>query len=832
MPNTLDNIKDLVAKISYLESIIKYSPVMIYWKDKNSIYLGCNQNFINVVGYESCDDIIGKTDYDLPWHTQAEKFRIDDHDVINNDLPKLNIEDIIFNKNGEKRYVITNKVPLYNTKKEIIGVLGIATDITERKTIENELRASKATQAEFEMLNNIIKYSPDWIYWKDKNSIHLGSNEQFAKAAGLKSREEMVGKTDYDFPWHARADKYRLDDQDVISSGTPKLNIEDTVLISDRQEVVVISNKVPLRNLAGEIIGILGIATDITHQKEIERDLKSAKEAAEAADVAKTEFIANMSHDIRTPLSGVVGLGSIVEQEITDPNIKSKIHDMVKSADELLNMLNEILDVVSLSNVTVNDIHEDPFDLAHLVQTIVDLEQSSVDLKKIQLLQSIDTKIPLVLIGDHKKIHHIILNLVGNSIKFTKTGQVNINIKLSKAWDDKVELLFEVTDTGMGIPSESLDKIFELFYKVTPSYKGLDKGHGVGLHIVRTYTELLGGKISVESKINEGSKFYFSLTLKIADKNAKPQNIIHESLIQRSEEPPLFAPSSDESKPVPTPLFNAPEILIIEDNDVARLVSQALVSQAKCNATPAVDGETGLELAKTKHFDLILTDIGLPGISGIDFTQKYRQYEKESNKNPVPIIAVTGHAEGKIHDECIAAGINEIVIKPIRPEIISELCSKFSLFRKDDAQLKSRETASSINKAPNIDMLDLDLPDTEQLFETDNQMIFDIEGARKILGDNTALLMKMLKDTVNISIPEELSRLRAAHDTNNWQTIADIVHKLKGGFVSIGLNRAAIACKYLERYHKTGKTELLEKLYQQVLKTLELTSNSLKFFTK
>ncbi len=468
---------------------------------------------------------------------------------------------------------------------------------------------------EIHKLENLIKYAPDMIYWKDKNSIHLGCNNQFASAAGFENREDIIGKSDHDFPWRARADKYIADDKEVISTGIPKLNIEDLVTIASGKEISVISNKVPLKD------------------------------------------------------SGVVGLGGIVEKEIENPSVRAKVHDMVKSADELLHMLNEILDVVSLTGITVEDIHEEPFDLLHLVQSIVDLEQSSVDLKKIELIQSIDPKIPSVLVGDHKKIRHILLKLAGNAIKFTKNGRVNINITLSKKLNSAVQLLFSVTDTGIGISAESFDKIFELFYKITPSYKGHDKGHGIGLHIVKTYTELLGGKVSVESKLNEGSKFSFTLTLKIPDKDAKPQNITPQSLTARSEEPPILIESAAINTNIAAALENAPEILVVEDNIIALNVAQTLVSQAQCNPTPASDGETALELVKTQHFDLILSDIGLPGISGIELAQQIRQFEKETNKKSVPIVAITGHAEGKIHNECSAAGINEVFIKPIRPEI-------------------------------------------------------------------------------------------------------------------------------------------------------------------
>ena len=167
--------------------------------------------------------------------------------------------------------------------------------IEQIKYLENELRSSKATQAEYEMLKNIIKYSPDWIYWKDKNSVHLGSNEQFAKAAGLSSSQEMVGKTDYDLPWCERAQKYRLDDQEVIVSGTPKINIEDKVLVCDKKEVIVISNKVPLKNAQGDIIGILGIATDITNQKKTAQDLEKATVINEAyINVASADVLSSL----------------------------------------------------------------------------------------------------------------------------------------------------------------------------------------------------------------------------------------------------------------------------------------------------------------------------------------------------------------------------------------------------------------------------------------------------------------------------------------------------------------------------------------------------------
>lgn len=678
---------------------------------------------------------------------------------------------------------------------------------------------------------SIIEKIPCYIYWKNTNLEYLGCNQLAANFVKLKSSKDIVGKTDFDiFTNHSLAQSYQDADKEILSKGESILNQPGKLTNEENETFYTLVSKAPITDLYGNIIGLVGITVDVT-------ETEKAKEAAEMASNAKTEFIANMSHDIRTPLSGVVGLGGIVEKEIENPKHRAMIHDMVKSSDELLNMLNEILDVVSLDSITVEDIHEEAFDLLHLIQTIIDLEQSSVDLKKIELLKDIDERIPPILFGDHKKIHHVILNLVGNAIKFTKQGNVYIKIKLLESNINTLQLLFEISDTGMGIPEKSLDKVFELFYKITPSYKGLDKGHGLGLHIVKTYVELLGGKIFVESNLNEGSKFSFTLALKIPDKKAIPQNIIHASLVERSEEPPIIEPVQNASTTNPIPdtiILDAPQILIIEDNDVVRMVTNTLVTAAKCQPTIASNGEIGLDLAKTKQFDLILADIGLPGISGIEFAQQLRQFEKQHNKPSVPIIAVTGHAEGKMRDECLNAGINDVYIKPMKIETLSEICTKFLLFDTHDqsAVLLNETNIPLSSDNVKISALGVDLPNTEaELFLTDKLLIFDPESAKKVIGDNSKLLMDMLTLTLNI-IAEELPLLKKAHEENDWMQVAKISHKLKGGFLNVGLTRAAITCQYLERYHKAGHKKLLEQLYLMVLKALDDTSKNLKTLIK
>lgn len=723
----------------------------------------------------------------------------------------------------------------YVSLKSIVNQLNLAQKEIERLKLENRNYQTKIEEQEqFIKTANIIFASlPGSIYWKDKTGVYLGCSNDMCDFLGM-PREKILGKTDayigqiLGWPEQISA-KAMKDDDEVITNNISKLNIEE-IPFTDKNGHTIhqITSKVPLLDSNGEVIGVLGFSVDITERKQMEEELKIAKNAAEAADHAKTEFIASMSHDIRTPLSGVVGLSTILENQLQNPEQKHLAHDLAQSGMELLNMLNEILDVISANNINTNDIHEEPFDIRRLIQAIVDLEEPSVMLKKIQLTANIDQQIPPILISDHKKIHHILLNLIGNAIKFTNQGSVTIKVDLLEKQPDKVTLDFAIIDTGKGIPPEALSKVFDAFYRVTPSYKGLDKGHGLGLHIAQNYTKLLGGHIAVASKLDEGSKFSFSLTMRIADADAVPKNVTQDSLQQRSEEPPVYTPSLS-SVPM-VDLANAPEVLIIEDNAVACTIAKTLLIDAHCNPTTASTGQAGLEMAKNHDFDLIISDVGLPDISGLEVTRQLRSYEKAHGKKSVPIVGLTAHAGGIMHTDCREAGMDEVLIKPIKAESLQNICSQFSLFADTQhvAPSQPNPPAAPVEKQG---ALGEDLPDTEsELFSLTEFPICDRDKALKILGNNAALLKELVNTTIHTLIPEELALLKEAHTAENWQTVARIAHKLKGGFLSIGLTKAAIACQYLERYFKAGHTNLLEKLYTQMLEVLQETSMDLKNF--
>lgn len=524
---------------------------------------------------------------------------------------------------------------------------------------------------------NIIGGLPCYVFWKNRNFVYLGCNNLTAQLLHLPSRQHIVGKTDYDFGWDkSLVDAYRSMDENVVYNGQAILNMEETVMVED-QIVHLLVNKEPLMNENNEIIGMLGISIDITQRKMMEEELRIAKIAAETANHAKTEFLANISHDIRTPLSGIVGMAEILENDLTSRLQKKYARDLGQSGHELLNMLNEILDVVQAGELTSSDLHLAPFSIHHLIQSIVNLEYPSTIVKEIELRAQIDPNIPPVLICDHKKLYHVLLNLVGNAIKFTPAGYVNIKVMLLDKTDDTVRIKFEIMDTGKGIPENALQHIFDRFFRVEPSYKGRDKGHGLGLHFAQSYTELLGGNIEVTSQLDVGSCFFFTLTMQIEKSELTVENNkSHQHYALPSSATKITKVDSIQNV-AKTP-EKALHILIIEDNHIALNIVDLMLKQAEFSTTPTTNGEVALELATTQHFDFIFSDVGLPGISGIEFAQQLRSFEEKHARAPVPIVGLTAHGDEKTHIECLKAGMNDIMTKPLSLPILKAMIAKYT----------------------------------------------------------------------------------------------------------------------------------------------------------
>jgi two-component system, OmpR family, aerobic respiration control sensor histidine kinase ArcB len=686
--------------------------------------------------------------------------------------------------------VTLNEQKLINKIQRLIKKLD-----TQKKLSDRQLQQS------IDYYEEILSLMPGHVYWLDKNNVYLGCNNIQAAHAELSSRHEIIGKTNNHMPWKDQASELDKVNIEVMESKIPASKIEYAKM--DNENKIFLSHKVPLLNKKNESIGLLGISIDITELKKTEEQLKIAVDAAKAANQAKTQFIANMSHDIRTPLTGVVSLSRLLEQTLSDPVQKQYAHWLSESGDQLMNMLNGILDVVSADHMNEHDTHQEPFDLQHMLHSIVQLERPTIEMKGLNLLTHIDDRIPRVLISDPTKIHRILLNLLGNAIKFTTEGSIEIGVSLLTQTQDTVTLNCHITDTGIGIPFELQDKVFERFFRVTPSYKGIYSGHGLGLHIAQSYAHLLGSNILLSSEPNVGTTFYFELTLKIGDETSFP---LHDDDASQYEHT-IVNKDTTIKKNMDT---HAPTVLLVEDNTIALKMLECFVSQMGLNFVSAVDGESALQLATERSFDLIITDLGLPALSGIEWTRKFRLFEIEHHRMNVPIIGVTAHADDAIKNECLDAGMNEILIKPMTASRLNKINDTYF-------PPKNNDPSSFITPSPKGTSLGVDLPNTEaELFALDAFPLLDVKSVLPGMNNNTNLLNNILKTMRESELPKDLLDIDRAYVAFDWEGVEKIAHRMKGGLVYCGTSRLAYACQYLERYRKAGHTRCLDALYKQL----------------
>lgn len=376
-----------------------------------------------------------------------------------------------------------------------------------------------AQKREISILSNIIENLPGSIYWKDKNGIYLGRNSNGAQSVKNMGypwrRKDHVGKTDYDLFSKEMADGFKKNDLYVMRTGK-EYRSEEASTSTNGEKLTQLSIKWPLRDEKNKIIGIVGNTIDITYLKKIEADLIKAKEEAEAAIRAKDEFIRNVEHDIRTPFSGITILANMLESVETDALKKEYLTDISKCAKELHDYCNSILEFAK-TEAGIMPILEKKLNLRMLIEKIISMEIPPARNKNLALQHDIDKRIPAVVIGDPNRIQRILINLVSNAIKFTQKGYVKIRLVLKKkmAKQNKVVIQLIIEDSGIGIPKEKHDIIYEKFSRLTSATQGVYKGSGLGLRVVRQLIDEIEGEIDVKSELHKGTTFICTIPFKL-----------------------------------------------------------------------------------------------------------------------------------------------------------------------------------------------------------------------------------------------------------------------------------------------------------------------------
>lgn len=675
-----------------------------------------------------------------------------------------------------------------------------AQEIAELKNIiaQNLANHHAALQKTITYYENMLALMPGSVYWLDTNNVYLGCNDIQAEQIKLSSRHEIVGKTTKDLLCNVeQACVVDALNQQVMNTGISYSEIERGILPSG-EERVYYSQKVPLRDEKNEVIGLLGISIDITELKQTEAALTIAKELAEGANKAKVEFIANMSHDIRTPLNGVIGMSRLLEEQLTYPEHKQFAHWINQSGEQLLGLLNSILDVVSAENMNECDIKEETFDLRQCIEDIVHLERPTTVLKRIELNVEIDERAPRYIVADRVKLHRVLLNLLGNAIKFTEAGFITLDVRLVDFNGEKSYLQFQVIDTGIGISIEHHSEVFDRFFRANASYDGVYSGHGVGLHIAHSYVKLLGGELNFTSQPGMGTTFYFDLPVS----EVNMEDSIDESISSDTTADNCYFKNHNGS---------VPHILLVEDNVIALHMVELIANQAGCIYSSAINGEDALTMIKSTRFDLVITDIGLPGVSGYELTESVREWEVAQGRPAVPIVGLTAHAHAK--NACLQSGMNNVFCKPLNLEMMQSILAQYISYNVNESAL-SGECNYGL---PGVDA---------ELFNLEQFPLLDLEHAIERIG-NKSVLLDMLQLMITQEIPKDGAALREAFAISDWNGIKKLAHKMKGGAVYCGTFKMQYACQYLERYIKSGQSVLQEQLYHQLLLVLSETKDEI-----
>lgn len=518
---------------------------------------------------------------------------------------------------------------------QAVRFVGMMVNISERKNAQEQV-----SQKEL-LIEQIIDSLPVSIYVKDDRGCFRFFSKQTEMDTGI-SRDEAIGRTDYEvFPIDI-ARKQVMGDQ-VAKEENRLVMTEDEMKISGASRWLMMGKgPINIVNKGEERTWILGFSIDITQRKTMEEMLRLAKEEAEAATKAKSEFLSVMSHEIRTPLNSVIGTSALLlDMGLSKEELEHA--EMIKrSGEHLLHLINDILDFNKLEAGRM-ELESRPLNLAVQAETSVGITAANAKLKGLPVVLDYDDSIGLFFKGDESRLRQILLNLLGNAVKFTEKGQVTLRITEKENESGQCLVRFEVVDTGIGIPADKIDALFSEFTQVDASTSRKFGGTGLGLSICKKLVEAMKGEIGILSELGQGSTFWFEVPLpKISETEA--QAVLAEDLPE---------------------LTRSLNILVAEDNLPNQMLIKAILTKLGHQIVLANNGVKAVEamISGEQHFDLILMDMQMPEMDGLEATKQIRTLKSEGSQ--IPIIALTANALAGDRERVMDAGMNDYLTKPI-----------------------------------------------------------------------------------------------------------------------------------------------------------------------
>jgi two-component system sensor histidine kinase/response regulator len=509
-------------------------------------------------------------------------------------------------------------------------------------------KAEQKVRHEQDLLKTLMDSIPDMIYFKDRESRFTRINLHHATVLGVKKPEDAIGKSDRDFFTRDHAANAYQDEQRIINSKEPLISKVEKIRRSDGVFRWASATKVPIVNQNGDVLGTVGISRDITELKEAEDRLQEAKKAAETANRAKSAFLANMSHEIRTPMNAVIGYTDMLLDTGLDDIQNKYLVQIKKSGDALLALINDILDFAKIEagELSFENIDFDPELVAY---DVCELIQPKIGDKPIEVLCHIGEDVPPFINGDPGHFRQVLTNLMTNAAKFTERGEIELLLDADRVTGSEVLLHVKVRDTGIGIPQDKLDTIFEAFQQADDSTTRRYGGTGLGLSISRHIARSMGGDILVESRIKKDSLFHFTARFHTAAEKA-PQRIVPVAL-------------------------KGKRAIIVDDNRNNLNILKNILSSAGISVTAVQESKRALETIKRskRKYDLCITDILMPGIDGYEIAKRIRQ--GATNLPGIALIALSSLSY-RDASKCETAGFDGYLTKPIHKDKLYQMIER------------------------------------------------------------------------------------------------------------------------------------------------------------
>ncbi|MES2139849.1 MAG: PAS domain S-box protein [Bacteroidota bacterium] len=715
-----------------------------------------NEAFLEIFGFTK-EEVIGKTSVELNIVPAEEREKI--VSLLKNQSRARSKEGMMTKKNGENFWVLISLEII-----EINGdsfILSSINNIDERKKMEERI----SELAEFQ---NVILDGTDYsiITTSEPDGIIKSFNKGAEKMLGY-AAEEMIGNTPDiihdNMEVIAKAKELTEELKLKVEPGVDVFHIKSrlgnsidvnewTYIHKDGSRIPVELSISTLKSSKNEIVGYLGIAKNISESKKAKEAIIFAREKAEQAVIAKNSFLANMSHEIRTPMNAIIGFTDLLAQSTLDENQKECVGSVKLAGLNLLAIINDILDFSKIESGKIA-IENVPFSLKDALKNIYNLLNVKAKEKNLEYNFFLDAALPDFVVGDSVRLNQIMVNLIGNAIKFTEEGSITVSVKKIEEDDLNYKLKFIVQDTGIGIPADKTELIFDRFSQANTETTRKFGGTGLGLSIAKNLVELLGGEIKLKSELGKGSEFSFEISYQKVDKSVLEP--LQKAFVIKKTIGPV-------------------KILLCEDNLLNQRLAGKILTKFGFDFEIAENGKIGLEKLKQGKFDLVLMDLQMPEMDGYQATIAIRN----ELKLPIPIVAMTAHSLVGEKEKCIEIGMNDYVGKPFtQDDLYNKICSNL-IEKKQDSSVPDKII--------------------ERVDSNKDSDLIDLNYLKELSDGNKEFEKEMIELFLN-QVPVDVSALDVAFKSSDAFHVKSLSHKLKSSMSVVGLSGLASYLSFIEK---------------------------------